>query len=347
MKIRSTFLRLLAAFAFLPPFAAHEARTAESVIYASPGGNDAWSGTLAEPNPGNTDGPVATLEKARDLVRTAKSQRSEKAAKIRVELRGGAYSMPRPLVLDSRDSGTQQAPITWSAYKNEQPTISGGVRIAHWSKTTVNGREAWVARIPGSGKVPAFHELWIDGTRLTPARWPKQGTLEVAGLSDKEKHDDWTHGSNEFRFAKDALKAWPTATDGETIVANRWVESRLPIASIDEKEHVIHCTKRSVFVLEAGDRFWVENVRECLTEPGEFYIDPREGRLPDCTRGDRPNRVQVIAPRLSQVLRLEGDPAGGKFDEHMKLPRHRVLPYGVVLRPPNDRPTGCREVGRQ
>ena len=47
------------------------------------------------------------------------------------------------------------------------------------------------------------------------------------------------------------------------------------IASIDEKEHVVHFTKRSVFLLEAGDRYWVEERVEFLTEPGEFYVDPR------------------------------------------------------------------------
>ena len=105
-------------------------------------------------------------------------------------------------------------------------------------------------------------------------------------------------GSNQFRYANSDIKAWPTiATDGEAIVTNRWVESHLPIASIDEKEHVVHFTKRSVFPLEAGDRYWVENVRECLTEPGEFYVDPREKAvylIPPA--GVDPNQAQVIAP---------------------------------------------------
>ena len=37
--------------------------------HVSPSGNDAWSGSLAEPNAGLTDGPVATLERARDAIR--------------------------------------------------------------------------------------------------------------------------------------------------------------------------------------------------------------------------------------------------------------------------------------
>ena len=144
------------------------------------------------------------------------------------------------------------------------------------------------------------------------------------------------------------VKAWPTATDGEVIVANRWAESHLPIASIDEKEHVVHFTKRSVFSWTPVDRYWVENVRECLTEPGEFYVDPREKTVYlIAPAGVDPNQAQVIAPRLAQVLRLEGDPAAGKFVEHVTFRGIAFLPYGVVLRPPHDRPAGGREAGRQ
>jgi hypothetical protein len=35
---------------------------AEEILYLSPSGNDAWSGTLPAPNPGKSDGPLATKE---------------------------------------------------------------------------------------------------------------------------------------------------------------------------------------------------------------------------------------------------------------------------------------------
>jgi len=294
------------------------ARASELSIYVSPNGNDAWSGTLAEPNAPKSDGPVATPQKARDLIRALKSRPGEKPGPIHVYLRSGVYFLGQPLVLSPEDSGTQDAPLTWSAYKNEQPTLSGGERISGWAKTTINGHEAWVAKIPESKGSVLFRELWLDGKRLTRARWPKQGTLEVAGLSDKEKHDGWFHGSNQFRYANDDIKAWPTASDGEAIVANRWAESHLPIASIDEKAHVVHFGKRSVFLLDAGDHYWIENVREHLTEPGEFHVDPREKVVYlIAPAGVDPNQAQVIAPRLAQVLRLEGDPVAGKFIEYV------------------------------
>ncbi|MGA2035711.1 MAG: hypothetical protein ABSG68_25970, partial [Thermoguttaceae bacterium] len=300
--------------------AAGAAWAGETSVYVSPRGNDAWSGTLAEPNAQKSDGPLATPQKARDVVRAIKSRQGEKSGPIHVYLRGGTYFLGQPLVLAPEDSGTKETPVVWSAYQHERPTLSGGQRITGWTKTTANGREAWMAKIPESSRQLLFRELWLEGKRLARARWPKKDTLEVVGLSDTEKHDDWFHGSNQFRYVGHDVKAWATATDGEAIVANRWVESHLPIASIDEKEHVMHFGKRSVFLLDGGDRYWIENVRECLTEPGEFYVDPREKAVYlIAPAGVDPNQARVIAPRLAQVLRLEGDPVAGKFVEHVTL----------------------------
>jgi len=40
-----------------------------ATLYVSPSGDDAWSGTCPEPRADGRDGPLATLEKARDLLR--------------------------------------------------------------------------------------------------------------------------------------------------------------------------------------------------------------------------------------------------------------------------------------
>src|SRR6056297_2047047 len=41
----------------------------EADYYVSPQGSDTWSGRLAEPSPQRTDGPFASLARARDAVR--------------------------------------------------------------------------------------------------------------------------------------------------------------------------------------------------------------------------------------------------------------------------------------
>ncbi len=45
------------------------AQTPAVTLYVETTGNDAWNGTLPAPNAAKTDGPVATLARARDLIR--------------------------------------------------------------------------------------------------------------------------------------------------------------------------------------------------------------------------------------------------------------------------------------
>jgi hypothetical protein len=319
MNASSQLLFTCASVTCLALAQAGEVPADQGTVYVSTAGNDAWSGRLPAPNAERTDGPLASPAKARDLVRTLKAS-APRPGSIQVKLRGGTYFLPEVLTLTAADSGTANAPAVWSAYENERPVLSAGQRLTGWTKTAVDGHQAWRCRLPmaADGRGHAFRELWWGGQRLTRARWPKQGTLPVVGLADNEKHDNWFRGVTEFRYAGDDIKAWPTAAQGEAIVANRWAESHLPITAIDPANHVIRFAKRSVFLLEPDDRYWIENVKECLTSPGEFFVDTAEQMvylLPPS--GQDPNTAEVIAPTLVQVLRLAGKPAANQFVEHV------------------------------
>ncbi|HKD35828.1 MAG TPA: right-handed parallel beta-helix repeat-containing protein, partial [Pirellulales bacterium] len=289
----------------------------ERSIYVSPAGNDAWSGLVPDPNRQQSDGPVATLAKARDLVRVMKSAGGAGKGAVHVYLRGGDYFLAEPLFLTPIDSGTAESPVIWSAYENEGPVISGGRLLAGWTHTSADGRNVWTAKLPADA--PAMiRQLWLGGRRLSRCRWPKQGTLAVAGRSGSGGRDSWMQGVAEFRFHAGDVMAWPNVADGEAIVTTRWVESHLPIASIDAAAHVIHFAKRSVFQVDADDRFWIENIRETLSEPGEFYVDPRQRTISLIAPPDiDPNKAPIVAPRLANVVLLLGDPAAGKFIENV------------------------------
>ncbi len=49
----------------------------EITYYIAVNGNDNWSGLLPEPNKNNTDGPFATLVKARDSVRELRNLQAD------------------------------------------------------------------------------------------------------------------------------------------------------------------------------------------------------------------------------------------------------------------------------
>src|SRR5665213_616707 len=283
---------------------------ADVTIYVAPDGNDGWSGEFAAPNDARTDGPLATPAKARDVLRAAHGHDVTQPATV--FLRGGVCFLSEPLALNSRDSGTVAAPVTWTAYKDETPIISAGRRITGWQKTTVNGHDAWMAKLPPANGAFLFRELWVNGQRAPRARWPRTGTLAVAQTPKAKNNTQWRHPESQFQLNTGDLKAWPSAPDGEAVVMSRWVESRLPIAAINEKENRLESSKPAGFAPETGDRYYIENVKETLSEPGEWYLDPREHVIYFIApSGVDPNAAQIIVPRLPQVLRLEGSASGG------------------------------------
>ena len=99
-------------------------------FYVATTGSDAWSGRHAQPISGSTDGPFATLARARDAVRELTARiRSGSAmpeGEIRVEVRAGRYYLREPLLLGPADSGSAGCAVTYTAYPGEEPILSGG-----------------------------------------------------------------------------------------------------------------------------------------------------------------------------------------------------------------------------
>ncbi len=98
------------------------------VLYVAPAGSDTWTGALAETNAGRTDGPFATLERARDELRKRrKSGAITDGAAVLV--RAGTYELTKPFQLTATDSGTAASPVMFRAFPGEKPVLLGGKRI--------------------------------------------------------------------------------------------------------------------------------------------------------------------------------------------------------------------------
>lgn len=295
-------------------------RATAVTFYVSPNGNDGWSGRLASPNKTKTDGPFATLQRALDAVKSLKQQQGGVLKQpVNIYLRGGIYFLSEPVTITPEHSGTEKFPVTIAAYRNEKPIISGGRKISGWKQTTVNGRKVWVAEIPEvrEGKW-FFRQLWVNGKRATRARHPNKGYLQVAEVLDVTPQTQWHEGQRRFRFNEGDLKSWATVTDAEVVVMNRWVESRLPVIGVDEKNRVVSFSKRSVFKLDPGDPYYLEHCLEVLDAPGEWFLDKRTGTLYYMPRpNENMAKAEVIAPVLTQVVRMVGEPKAGQWIEHI------------------------------
>ena len=324
-RLATTLLFVLATAAAVPCFPARARADDRPALtfYISPGGNDAWSGTAAEPNADRTDGPFATPAKARDAVRAAR-QRGKAGGAATVYLRGGTYSLAQPLALTPQDSGTAAGPVTFAAYKDEAPVLSGGRRLGPWRGGAVGGREVWAAELPKGVEAGQVRELWVGGRRRARARWPDKGYLTVVKPGKRPENEpkgqgpDWTRGVAGVYVREGDLKEWPALAGAECVVMSRWVESRVPVERVDPKERLLTFGKQTVFELQPDDLYWLEGAADFLDAPGEWYADAKAGvvhYLP--LPGEKMDAIDAVVPALTSVLRLEGDPAAGKSVEHV------------------------------
>jgi hypothetical protein len=165
-----------------------EVSAADLILYVAPNGNDRWSGTRADPDSNRSDGPLATPAAALQAARLARAKATGAPERVTVILRGGVYELDEPLRIGPEDSGiAAERPFTIAAYPNEKPVLSGGRRIAGWSK--VSGKSnLWTAEIPAvrEGKWH-FRQLFVNGQRRPRARTPNQGFFRIQGPSPQDK----------------------------------------------------------------------------------------------------------------------------------------------------------------
>ncbi len=193
------------------------------VLYVSPAGNDAWSGKLAEPNSAKTDGPFATLVRARDAIRSMQTSKPLPQP-VTVYLRGGVYALSAPLVFLPGDSGTVKCPITYAAYPGEKVVLSGGRAITGWKKAAQGGQEnpLWTAEVPGVKEGEwYFHQLFVNGQRRQRARSPNTGFFHAEG--------QFLAGNPaRFKFHPGDIHAvWAEQGDVEVVGLEKWAEFRM------------------------------------------------------------------------------------------------------------------------
>jgi hypothetical protein len=172
------------------------AQTDEIQIYVAKNGRDTWSGSLNTPNNRQTDGPFASLEAARNKIRSFRSN-SELLAPVIVNVREGIYYLNNTFILETQDSGTRNYPITFRAYPGQKIIISGGKKISQtWKKFK---DKIMVCTIPDvKNRNWIFHELYVNGQRQTRAHTPDTGYFFMAELIDDQPAS--------FKFNKGEMK---------------------------------------------------------------------------------------------------------------------------------------------
>ena len=311
---------IVAACAAAPVLAQRDAD-----FFVAADGSDDWSGRLEAPNADRTDGPFATIDHARQAVEDLRIAEPDREAPVTVLIRAGTHVLDEPLRFLPEDSGTEASPTIYAAYPGESPTISGGVPVSGLEEG-LDGR--WRAHLPEvESQEWAFTQLFVNGQRRYRPRLPKDGYYYIAGETPPTEASEGK-GYDRFRFRQGELRAdWANLEDVEVLPFHQWAMARMRVAEVDEERRVVTftgptCNMAYWASLPMGNRFLIENVREALTEPGEWYLDRLTGELTYIPLpGESIDDVTVVAPRLSHLLELAGDAEVGLSVEHIVFRR--------------------------
>lgn len=212
--------------------------------------------------------------------------------------------------------------FVWSAKPNAVLKLSAGAHVLRWTNEKGPGLNI--------DAIALCNDPDWRPSGMKPPR-PRDGhhLVEIQAEAFNRKHGDQlrvdrarSHDTVHFdsgalgRCAsspRKLLTIWVYQANG--LCSNQIV----PIAEIDARENWL---KTSVPVIGpgvyVGARFFVENAREALDEPGEWYFDregctvhywPRDGKAP----------TDAVASALDRILVLRGRAEGGELVEHVRF----------------------------
>lgn len=276
-------------------------------------------------NNGTKQKPLATvaqaLRKARDLRRV-----NDTAIRsgIHIYIKSGTYFLNQPLFLRPEDAGTKESPTIIEAAENEQPIISGGVKITGWKKLTtiIKGLPAnavgkvWLADVESNtNRTFEFRQLWVNGIKAVRAK-SEPGEKMSRIIS-------WNHKTQECWVPTPVTPSLQSVKGMEMFIHQWWAIAILRIKNIQ-----VHgdSTKLSFYQPESSiqsehpwpapwisketgnSAFYLTNAMQFLNEPGEWYLDVAAQKIYYYPRQDEDlNNSEVIASNLETLVNLQGN----------------------------------------
>jgi hypothetical protein len=306
---------------------AAEQPTGAAVFHVGPNGRDTWSGTLAAPNAARTDGPFATIARARDAVRRLPAD-ARRRGPVVVLVHAGRYELSEPLIFSPEDSGAVRSPVVYAAAAGDEGrvVVSGGRAVAGW-RAERGRRGELVADLPGLKDGSQFWHVSVDGRWRDRPKLPagKTATYTMAGLARADAGASYNTLADRFEYAPGQIDpGWTALRDVEVVVLHFWIDSHLKIAAVYPDRRIVRIEPKSQYQFTdeykpSPGRYYVANVYETLG-PGQFYANASAGTLHYLPRqGESPDRIELVAPQLASLVEFRGEPGAGRFVEHITL----------------------------
>jgi hypothetical protein len=236
--------------------------------------------------------PLRTLAGAQSKIREQRSTAiAASGHSTKILLRAGVYYLPETLVLTPGDSNT-----IWQAYEGEEVTVSGGIRLnLDWQ---TDGSPIVFAKAPPGLRTD---QLFVNGERQILARYPNfdagtsifngYGALDSA-RSARYQHPEtgFVHAMHESMWGSVHYAVKGRNADGSLKLEGGWQTNR------PANPHPQY-------------RF-LENVREELDAPGEWFLDNATDTLyfyPPASLSPAQIKTAVIeVPVLKTVVAIRG-----------------------------------------
>lgn len=270
------------------------------------------------------DGPVATLNQARDAIREWKKA-GPLTEPVRVIVADGVYSITEPFVLTPEDSGTEACPVSYESAPGTRPIISGGRAISGFKPA---GNGIWKTHIPevASGKW-YFEQLIVDGKRAVRAKTPNRFYDYLGETSEVPVEGQPGKFRRTTEVRPESLEMLKGLTKEElqdvTLVAfHKWCISRRFLSEINADANTIITVGEQLKSYSGwpnNTRFHLENFGAALDTPGEWFLG-RDGTLSYMPLpGQDMTKALVVAPVAPKLVVIAGKPEDGKFVEHVTL----------------------------
>ena len=272
-------------------------KMSEYDLIVATNGDDTSDGTL--------EAPLKTLNGAKEKL---KSLSIPKDKKVTVWFREGTYTFLDTVAFDENDKNN----VLYRSYPDEEVVFSGSKEIkGNWKETKINDVKAFVTDMPINSDEDYFRSLFKDGKRLSRSNYPKEDVFKIAAEpnADEKFDSEWdpnffVHSPVFYAHPEDLLD-FTNQTDIDVKIMHFWCDDLLPVHSIDKTSGKITTTKPTAMKARVDDNYILENVKEALSLPGEWYLDRTEEKLYYIPQdGDTLENTVVYAGSNEQFLTI-------------------------------------------
>ncbi len=231
------------------------------------------------------------------------------------KLKPGIHYLTEPL---SSLGLTLKVPSIIEGDPNNKTILSGAIPISNWEVTPEGWWKAYLPEV-ATGKLH-FEQLYVNGKRATRARTPDKGwfylnnskeTIHVRGTGRVPEYTTAELQADPTHLA--SLKGLSKAELGNVMIMfyHKWDNTRKYLDYYDLEGGKMFLTgfgMKPWNPLQKGTRFVMENYKNALTQPGEWFLDKSRELFYIPRQGETPENSVAHAPILTRLLEINGDP---------------------------------------